>query len=154
MNISTRRLTYILKSRTQQWVSSITGIPQSTISRVKNNYMNLPKQYTSSLRNTYQREAYSNLFASGASASQAKRFSWYIPETVLDVQSTLQDTRSMLEVAWIARKNMETGELLSGSALEEELSIARESILETLHKSKKTMEQVYASGKKQLFVEI
>jgi hypothetical protein len=154
MNISTRRMVYILEKRTQQWLSSISGIPQSTISRVKNNQINLPTKYASALRNVYQKEAYGNLKIVGASASQAKRFSWYIPETVKDVQSTLQETRSMLEVAWLARKSMETGELLSGDALTNELKLAEEAILDAMRKSPKTMEQIYASGKKKLFVEI
>lgn len=151
MNISTRRLSYILKSKTQTVVSKITGIPQSTISRVKNGQITLPRKYTSTLRNYYQKTAYGDLRSSGSSATQARRFSWYIPEHVTDVISTLDNTREMLTTAWVAREKSLHPELWEGTELETMRLEAEQTILESMQKSKKTVEEIYGSGKKVMF---
>lgn len=151
MNISTRRLSYVLKSKTQTLVSKLTGIPQSTISRVYNQQIKLPSKYTSTLRNYYQKTTYGDLRLSGASSTQARRFSWYIPETVSDVVSTLIETKDMLTTSWVARLAMENDKIFTP----EELILAREeaeqTILETMRKSKKSIEDIYGSGKKVLW---
>lgn len=151
MSISTRRLSYILKSKTQTGVSKLTGIPQSTISRVKNGQITLPKKYASSLRNYYQTTAYNGLRIAGASATQARRYSWYIPETVSDVISTLKETKDMLSTAWVAREQMLHPELWEGNDFESLRLEAEKTILETMRKSKKTIEEIYGSGKKVIF---
>lgn len=151
MNISTRRLSYVLKSKTQVEVSEVTGIPQSTISRVKNGQIELPSKYTSTLRNYYQREAYSDLRISGASATQAKRFSWYVPEIVTDVVSTLKDTLNMLSTAWVARESMADDIYWTEDEYLAAKEEAEKSILEAMQKSEKTIEEIYTSGKKKLW---
>jgi hypothetical protein len=151
VNISTRRLSYVLKSKTQIAVSKITGIPQSTISRVKNGQIPLPSKYSSTLRNYYQKTAYGDLRDSGASATQARRFSWYVPEKVTDVVSTLNDTKDMLSAAWVARQRMKSDELWSSEDYEDARLEAEQTILESMRKSKKTIEDIYGSGKKSIW---
>jgi len=151
MSISTRRLSYVLKSKTQIEVSKLTGIPQSTISRVQNNQIPLPPKYTSTLRNYYQKTAYSELKSSGASATQANRFAWYIPETVSDVVQTLNETREMLSTAWVARLSYQSEEIWDSDRMELEREKAQQTILETMQKSKKTIEDIYGSGKKSIW---
>lgn len=153
MNISTRRLSYVLRSKTQIAVSKITGIPQSTISRVKNGQIPLPKKFTATLRNYYQKEAYGTLRAVGSSSTQARRYSWYIPEIVMDVERTLTETREMLSVAWVARLEYESSEVWDSSRVKLEREEAQAKILETMRKSKKTIEEIYGSGKKALWGE-
>jgi hypothetical protein len=151
MDINGRRLSFVWETRTQSYISSQTGIPQSTISKVVNGLIDLPSKYASQVRNLYQREAYSNLFVSGASSSQAKRFSWYIPETVKDVVETLNVARAELEVAWLARKSYSSDTPLTGDEILAIRKDAEDAILEALHKSKKTIEDIYTSGKKKMF---
>jgi hypothetical protein len=86
--IDTRRITYTLMTRSQAWLSEASGVPRSTLSYVARGLRELPAQYRESIRNVYQGEAYGNLRMSGASSTQANRFKWYVPETVLNVQSS------------------------------------------------------------------
>jgi hypothetical protein len=151
MSINTRRLSYVLQSKTQIEVSKLTGIPQSTISRVKNGQIEMPLKYNSTLRNFYQKTAYGDLRDAGSSATQARRFSWYIPETVTDVVSTLNDTREMLSTAWVARQRMNSELEWDADDYESARFEAEKTILETMQKSKKTIEDIYGSGKKSIW---
>jgi len=151
MSIGTRRLSYVLKSKTQTVVSQLTGIPQSTISRVKNGQISLPTKYSSTLRNFYQKTAYGDLRDMGASATQARRFSWYIPETVTDVVSTLEDTKNLLSTAYVAHRRNESELEWTPEDYEDARLEAEQTILETMRKSKKTIEDIYTSGKKTIF---
>jgi transcriptional regulator with XRE-family HTH domain len=149
MDINTRRVNYILTGRTQEWLASQIGVSQSTISRIANGLSTLKSEFVDVLRNTYQREAYSNLKASGTSSSQAKRFSWYIPEHVLQVQEKMLEVRSMLEVTWVANKSKQEGRMFSTQEIERILEEARPKILASLQKSKKPIEEfVYPKGQK------
>lgn len=152
MDISTRRINYILDTRSQTWLANAIGVSQSTISRIHNNISSLAREFRDTLRNVYQREAYANLRSSGSSATEARRFSWYIPETVIDIESTFEEVRNMLEVTWIANKSRKEGVIYTADEIEDLLNDARPSILKSLQKSKKTIEEIYASGKKKLFV--
>jgi len=152
MNISTRRIRYLNNTRSQSWIGKMIGISQSTVSRIINGLTTLKSEFVDVARNTYQREAYSNLKFSGTSADQARRFSWYTPETVTDVQNTMQDVRDMLEVTWIANKERELGRILTDDEMDYERAFARKNILDNLQKSNKTIEEIYTSGKKTLFV--
>lgn len=152
MDINTRRVNYILTERTQSWLANQLGLSQSTISRIANGLTTLKGEFADVLRNTYQREAYSNLKNSGTSSTQAKRFSWYIPETVMDVQNTMLEVRNMLEVTWVANKSRRENTTFTTSQIEDIINEARPAILESMQKSKKTIEEIYSSGKKKLFV--
>jgi hypothetical protein len=151
MSINTRRLSYVLQSKTQIEVSKLTGIPQSTISRVQNNQIEMPLKYNTTLRNYYQKTAYGDLRLSGAPANQARRFSWYIPETVMDVVSTLNDTKEMLTTAWVARQRMNSELEWDADEYESARLEAEKTILENMQKSKKTIEDIYGSGKKSIW---
>lgn len=154
MSISKRRLSYVLQNTTQTLVSKITGIPQSTISRVKNGQIPLPSKYTSTLRSFYQRTAYADLRAFGASSIQARRFAWYIPETVTDILDTLEETKNMLTTHWVALRTVEEGRVFTPEELILEKESAEQSILEAMRKSKKSIEDIYSSGKKTMVTEV
>ena len=64
-------------------ISRATGIPTSTLFRVEKQQIIMPIKYKLSLRRVYQREAYRTLREDGMSVSQANRFKWTNPESVI-----------------------------------------------------------------------
>lgn len=75
-------LEYLYKERSDIWIARETGIPRATIGYVRRGERELPPDYSAVLRNAYQREAYGRLREEGMSWSQARRYSWYAPESV------------------------------------------------------------------------
>jgi len=81
LTASQRRLGFLLQSKSYTYVAAQSGIPRTTLWRAQQGIKPLPKKYTASLRNTYQRDAYKRLHDSGFSATNAKNLSWYSPES-------------------------------------------------------------------------
>jgi hypothetical protein len=70
----TDRLKYISEDNTQSYISSETGIPQSTLSYVIRGERNLPLQYYDAVNSLYSREVSKRLIDLGAPEHQANRF--------------------------------------------------------------------------------
>jgi len=89
------RLTYLLDHMDIAQISAITEIPSATVSYVLSQGGRIDQQYERPLRNLYQRTVYADLRKQGLSPTQARRFSWYSPNTVRSVESqtnTMVDT--------------------------------------------------------------
>lgn len=96
MSWATERLGYLNLQQSYSQISANTGIPNATISYVINGQRNLPNKYHKSLRNYYQRSVYSDLKDAGFSSTQARRFSWYSPNKVLNVIEEITNVISQL----------------------------------------------------------
>lgn len=142
VTIDYRRITYTLMEKTQSWLSKASGVPASTLSYVARGLRDLPKQYRDAIRNVYQGEAYQRLKFSGASTTQANRFKWYVPETVLNVQSSYM-TKALDWTTGVVGAKLRG---LGRSATEKEiLSIWQESydsVKEGMQESKQPYERV------------
>ena len=68
--------------KSDMFIARQTGIPRSTLGFVRRGERKLPSIYTNQIRATYQRTIYEEMKSFGYSATQARRFSWYAPETV------------------------------------------------------------------------
>jgi len=126
---------------TQKVVSEMTGIPQSTISYVSRGLRELPKIYTTTMRNFYQRDAYATLKETGFSATQANRFKWYVPETVLDVTEIITDKVNSMAVGYVGHKTEGIGGEFTQEQLRGFFDEGVEKVKEGLRKSYKTFEQ-------------
>jgi len=134
--------------KSQAWLSEASGVPRSTLSYVARGLRELPKQYSSSIRNVYQSEAYYNMKASGLSTTQANRFRWYSPETVLNVESTISMKINYCTLGAIGKKLQGLGR----PATEEEvLSLweeAHDAVFEGIQESKEPYEDIMKYGEK------
>jgi hypothetical protein len=63
----------------------------------------------------------------------------------------LNDTKEMLTTAWVARKRMDSELEWETDEYESVRLEAEQTILETMQKSKKTIEEIYGSGKKAIW---
>ena len=77
-----RQLGYLFGTVSDLFIARETGIPRSTLGFVRRGERKLPSIYTNQIRNTYQRTIYAEMKSYGFSATQARRFSWYAPETI------------------------------------------------------------------------
>lgn len=78
----------------QSEISRETGIPRSTVGFVMRGERDLPTEYQSIMRNLYQRTAYQSMREAGASADIAKKFSWYSPGRVTQIDETYDELTS------------------------------------------------------------
>jgi hypothetical protein len=135
MSWASERLEYLHTDHSYSQISAITSIPASTISYVINNQRQLPNQYRSSLRNSYQREVYSDLRTVGLSATQSQRFSWYSPTKVIDV---IQDVNSLVDSLIQGRMDQYKNYLMSTGQYTDDtqvVNILESSIRESLRNS-------------------
>lgn len=142
-DLAQRRISFILKQRSAAWVSRETGIPQSTLSYVKRGLRQLPAQYRSPLRNTYQRETYAQLRAEGAPSHQARRFSWKAPETVTEAMSTLHRKRNELTMGLVMKKLGDFDLPATQANIDDFWEDASEALLEGLQNSPESLETIY-----------
>jgi len=90
------RLNYILGSgKSLNQVSKETEIPYSTLWYYQNGQRNLPDKYENSIYNMYTRTSYAKLKEAGLNATQANRFRWYAPDSVIKIET--QVTEAVLE---------------------------------------------------------
>jgi len=71
-------------------ISQETEVPYSTLWYYANGQRNLPEKYENSIWNMYSRTAYSKLKEAGLNATQANRFRWYAPSTVIKIEIEVQ----------------------------------------------------------------
>lgn len=76
------QLKYLFRTKSDRFIAVQTGIPRSTLGFVRRGERALPSVYVSEIRNTFQRTVYAEMKSYGFSASQAKRFTWYAPESI------------------------------------------------------------------------
>ena len=90
-----QRLNFVREYLSLSQISVMTTIPTSTLSAYSRGTQSpsLPRQRQ--IRNLYQRTAYAELRATGLSATQARRFSWYRPDRIREV---LQQTGSLVDM--------------------------------------------------------
>lgn len=145
MNIDTRRLQYLLKNYTQKAISQLSSIPTSTLSYVVRGLRNLPGKYNSILRNLYQRTVMYNLKSLGASYYIRKRFSWYIPERVQQVEQIFFNLVENKASEYINRKFLQSGQSLSDEEMTDLYGKTKEGIIESLLKSGKSYDDIAKS---------
>lgn len=86
------RLTYITGSGISlNRISNETEIPYSTLWYFANGQRNLPEKYENALYNMYTRTTYANLRESGLNSTQANRFRWYAPDSVIKIETQVQE---------------------------------------------------------------
>lgn len=88
---TTKQIRFLYETMNDNEISLLTGIPRSTVGYVRRGERRLPSNYNRSLRQHYQQSAYERLYTQGASAYEAKRFSWYSPDTVSELITDLYD---------------------------------------------------------------
>jgi len=81
------RLSYCLRFLSLRAVSRQANIPYTTLWRLKQGQTRLTGDYAKRLRNIYQRTVYHHLRDLGFPAHSARRWSWYSPERVLEVEA-------------------------------------------------------------------
>jgi len=85
-----RQLFYIAENNPFAVIARTTGIAYRTVLALRTGQVTFTSAFKSSIRNMYQREAYGRLRATGYSASQARRWSWYAPERVVIKEFSLK----------------------------------------------------------------
>lgn len=140
MSITLRRITYYTQQQSLKSLSRSANIPYSTLWRVSKGRANLPQKYDQSLRNAYQREAYSRLRTSGMSASQARRFSWRIPESVATTNVEMDLLVDDLSLGATQAKATSLDRKGLSYKYDELYKEMRESVVEGLNKSRLTYE--------------
>ena len=78
-----RQLAYVAEQRSYAYVARATGIPYRTVLAMRAGTMKISSEFTRSMRNMFQREAYRRLKEVGFSVSESRRWSWYNPEQVV-----------------------------------------------------------------------
>lgn len=79
---SVRRIQFLLQDNSASAVARETGLSRYMVGRVASGARDVPAELRTQVRNFYQRDAYARARAAGFNATQARRFSWYAPETV------------------------------------------------------------------------
>lgn len=148
MAISLRRLNYVLRTQTQSWTAKEIGVSQSTISRWSRGLTKISNEYANPIRNTYQREAYNVLRDTGASYHQARRFAWYTPETVLDVENQLTEKVNFLATGWAGKKANKIGGEFTLKQLELFAEEGIDIVKDALRQSQEPLEVIFDYGKR------
>jgi len=141
-SLSGNRISYIAETRSDAWISEQTGIPRSTIGFVRREERTLPKEYSSALRNLYQREAYARLREEGFAYHQARRFSSYAPQSVSLKQSLMKVLIDDLTLGQISKRLQEVGLAITEENIFSIWDDTRGSIVEAMKKSHKDFETV------------
>jgi len=84
MATAAAKLTFLLSERTVPWLGRESGIPWDVIRSVSAGTGTFTTRQARQFRNLYQRESYSRLREAGMSSGQARRFSSYGPESVME----------------------------------------------------------------------
>jgi transcriptional regulator with XRE-family HTH domain len=133
---------FIGERMSQADISRETGIPRSTVGFVMRGERELPTEYTSSLRNLYQRTAYAEMRESGASVEIAKKFSWYSPgrvEQVDDIYDELTSKTAFGACLKAQREAEDAGEFYS---IKDHYEDVLEQVKENYSKSRKDWEDI------------
>jgi hypothetical protein len=96
----------------------------------------LPYEYSSALRNLYQRTTYADMREMGASATTARRFSWYTPEKVGEVMSTYREKTVDYSIGALATKEKQIGRSLTARERDAFLADVQNKIRLSLQESK------------------
>ncbi len=140
MLLSTKRILYSLETKTRNFVAKQTGMSWGTVDRIARGIVEPLTKYNKQIRNLYQRESYAVMRNTGFSSPQARRFSWYNPDSVREVTGLIQDKIAELAKGYVGqraqREGLSWGELDAMDALED----AYENIKEGLQGSKKSYE--------------
>lgn len=140
--IDQRRIGFLTDHRSDIWIARETGIPRATVGFVRRGERQLPAQYTASLRNAFQREAYGRMREIGFSSHQAKRFSWYAPESIRIRIADMKLTVNKLTLGVSAQKERK---LRKEGIPYDEVELWADTwddIVEGLQRSKKTIEDI------------
>jgi hypothetical protein len=129
--------------KSQAWLSRASGVPASTLSYVARGLRDLPTQYVDSIRNVYQSEAYNRLKFSGLSSSQANRFKWYTPESVLNTQANMTLKVDYLTIGHIGQKLKNLGRSATEKEILDLWDESREETKSALQKSKQPVENIF-----------
>lgn len=89
LSLQQRQFLYVAGEMSEREVSRQTGIPRSTLYDFKQGRYGLNPEQAASLRNLFQRTAYTNLRYSGMPREVARRYSWQTPETVTNITTSL-----------------------------------------------------------------
>lgn len=84
MNLQQSELSYLNRIYTQSEISSLTGIPSSTLSYVMRGERTLPEKYNTSTHSIYAQTAFDMLYDSGATKSAAYSMMNAHPDTVIE----------------------------------------------------------------------
>jgi hypothetical protein len=143
--ISVRRVQYLLEEHTRSEIARETGLSSYMVNRVATGLRDVPEELRAAVRNFYQRDAYARARESGMSATQARRFSWYAPETA--TATTLRFHDKVLELAGgaaqerLSRMALE-GEDITQSVIDQVYSEAYVDMQEALRDSKAAVEEI------------
>jgi len=136
------RLDFILSKKSQNWLASELGVSQSSISNYSTGKSNIPAKLYNDIRNAYQRNVYSSFRDLGASSVQARRYSWYSPDAVTDLQTDLRQWINDLIEYGIYNKEMTIGRSLTAKEYEDYVSQVQDGIIANIQKSKKPLEDI------------
>ena len=123
-------------------MSRLTGIPRSTIGFVHRGERDLPSEYNSVMRNLYQRTAYAEMRDSGASAEIAKKFSWYSPGRVEQVDELYEELTSKKAFGVTLREQIEAEDEGSPFNFTDRYTEVLEQIKANYRKSKKDWQDI------------
>lgn len=140
-DLNARRISYIREQQSRRWIARNANIPVSTLARTELENRPLPAKHRQSLRNIYASQANKRLRGLGMSSRQAFRFMNIDPEKLKLTEARMLDITSRLTsgaVVSIATAKEKRGEFVDTDLIAIE---ARESILEGLQRSNKTIEQ-------------
>jgi len=140
------RLSYVLQSLTQSEVSREIGIPRSTLQYDIARGIPIASEYEGSLRNLYQRTVYSNLREEGFSSAQARRFSWYSPETVTINTGLMREKVLEFSVGQLAQAELKSGRIWTDRERADYLATIAERVRSGLRKSKAPLEDIVEAG--------
>lgn len=99
-----RQLFYIAETQSFAAIARGIGIPYRKVLALRAGKIVLSSAFKSSLRNMYQRTAYSRLRKTGFSPSEARRWSWYRPEEVVIKEKALTYKIGELTTGAVAAK--------------------------------------------------
>lgn len=140
-SLNIRRLQYTATFLSQKKISEATGIPQSTLSFVLRGKRHLPKKYISSTRNFFQRTVYNNLRGLGMSTIQAKRFSWYSPTSIIEIEGTMKMKLNDLTLGIIGQLTKRLDHKPTIQEINSLYGEAREKLILGMQKSHKVYEE-------------
>lgn len=136
----------MVKYMNQKWsyrtIEKETGVSDTTLWRIVNEGANVSDEMTTSIRNAFNRQAYSRLRDVGLSSYEANRWRWYTPNTVMSVESTM----SLIVDKWsygvalnrLARLSVVASDETIASVIEE----AKKDVLQGISESGKPFEYI------------
>lgn len=121
-------------------LSRQTGIARSTLYDIKHHKYQCSEKHYQSIRNYFQRQAYSVLREAGLSSYKADRYKWYRPESIMEIKNRVGSVVSYLTNVRLQSHLTHLDNEGVSYDLEYEAQEIEEGIKESLRKSKKSVE--------------